>query len=157
VKRALLLVAIAACHSREPEATGIGPYVFGHTTWGNIHDGNCQPTDDVGGGRKGTWCSLLPPIKVGTKIADVDAYFLGTDKSAPLIELELKVRGCVEDEADRWMRARFGPPYLTKSTREYWKSSFLWASAELPSEPAKCLIRFLPTTETEEISRLEKK
>jgi hypothetical protein len=131
--------------------------VFGHTTFGNIHDGNCQPTDDVGGGRKGTWCTLLPPIKVGTKVADVDAYFLGTEKTAPLIELELKVRGCVEDEADRWMRERFGPPYKTKSTREYWQNSFLWAAAELPTEPAKCVIRFLPASEYQEIARLEAK
>ncbi len=155
---ALAVVAcLVACKGREAEPSGVGQYVFGHTTWASIHDGNCQPNDDVGGGRKGIWCTLLPPIKVGTKVANVDAYFLGTDKTAPLIELELKVRGCVEDEADRWMRERFGPPFKTKSTREFWKNSFLWANAELPTEPAMCTIRFLPLSETAEIARLEAK
>ncbi len=157
MKRAVILLAVMACKGRPAEPSGVGPYVFGHTTWAQIHDGNCSPTDDVGQNRKGMWCTLLPPIKVGTKVADVDAFFLGTEKTAPLVELELKVRGCVEDEADRWMRERFGPPFQTKSTREYWKNSFLWASAELPSEPARCLIRFLPITETAEIQRLENK
>jgi hypothetical protein len=157
MNKLLLIAVVAGCGGRAAEPSGVGAYIFGHTTFAQIHDGNCSPTDDVGGGRKGTWCTLLPPIKVGTKVADVDAYFLGTEKDAPLIELELKVRGCVEDEADRWMRARFGPPYATKSTREFWKNSFLWAKAELPSEPARCVIRFLPIGETAEIQRLEAK
>lgn len=157
MKRALLVVAVlAACKSRPAEPPGVGPYVFGRTTLASVHDGNCSPSD-VGGDRKGTWCTLLPPIKVGTKAANIDAFFLGTEKTAPLIELELKVRGCVEDEADRWMRERFGTPFKTKATREYWKNSFLWASAELPSEPAMCTIRFLPLSETDEIARLENK
>ena len=33
------------------------------------------------------------------------------------------------------MRTAFGPPIETKSTRGYWKNSFLWAAALLPSEP----------------------
>ena len=149
MKRMVFIALVAAaCSGRKPEPSGVGAYIFGHTTFGSIHDGNCSANDDVGGGRKGMWCTLLPPIKVGTKVADVDAYFLGTEKEAPLIELELKVRGCIEDETDRWMRARFGPPYATKSTKEFWKNSFLWAKAELPSEPARCLIRFLPVSET---------
>jgi hypothetical protein len=157
MKRVLLIAVIAACKSRAPEPTGVGNYIFGHTTRSQVHDGNCAPDNDVGGGRAGIWCTLLPPIKVGTKAANIDAYFLGSGNDAPLIELELKVRGCVEDEADRWMRERFGPPFLTKSTREYWKNSFLWASAELPSEPALCTIRFLPIGETAEIERLQNK
>jgi hypothetical protein len=153
--RAFALVLLAAC-GRAAEPSGIGPYVFGRTTWGSIHDGNCQPTD-LEDGRKAIWCFALPPIKVGKRVAEVDNYFLGTDKSAPLIEIQLKVRGCVEDEVDRWMRERFGPPIETKSTREYWKNSFLWAAAFLPSEPGRCLIRVLPLTENAEIDRVKLK
>ncbi len=151
-----LVAVLAACKGREAEPSGVGPYVFGHTTWGSIHEGNCQPTV-LEDGRKAIWCMGLPPFKVGTKTAEVNTYFNGTDKTAPLIELQLHVRGCIEDEVDRWMRERFGPPYETKSTREYWKNSFLWASAELPTEPARCVIHFLPITETSEIERIRKK
>jgi len=158
VRHALLLAcaigSLAACNSREPEPAGIGAYQFGHTTWASIHDGNCQPTD-LADGRKATWCFALPPIKVGKRVAEVDAFFLGTEKSAPLIEVQLKVRGCVEDEVDRWMRERFGPPFETKSTREYWKNSFMWIAAFVPSEPGRCVIHFLPLSEGTEIERLK--
>jgi hypothetical protein len=151
-----IAISLVSCNSRTPEPAGIGPYVFGKATLGNIHDGVCQPTE-LDDGRKATWCFTLPPIKVGKRVAEVDAYYLGSGKTAPLIELQLKVRGCVEDEADRWMRERFGPPIETKSTREYWKNSFLWAAAFLPSEPGRCLIRFLPLSENAEIERIKQK
>ena len=152
------LGALAACDSTREEPAGLGPYRFGHTTAGEIHDGNCQPTE-LGDGRKAIWCFGLTPIKVGKHTAEVDAYFLAQPpydaKTAPLIELQLKIRGCVEDEADQWMRTRFGPPVESKSTREYWKNSFLWAAAFLPSEPGRCLIHFLPPSETAEIERIK--
>ena len=152
----VVAAALGACNTKAPEPAGVGPYVFGKTVRGQIHDGNCQPTV-LEDGRNAIWCMALPPIKVGTKVAEVDAYFGGTTKDAPLIELQLKVRGCIEDEADRWMRERFGAPLETKSTREYWKNSFLWAMAELPSEPARCIIHFLPLSEQGEIARLKQK
>ncbi|HUJ61718.1 MAG TPA: hypothetical protein VLX92_24610 [Kofleriaceae bacterium] len=155
MKRALALaVVLAACEGKAPEPDGIGPYVFGKTTAGSVHDGNCQPTE-LRDGRKATWCFALPPFKVGKRVADVDAYFAGTEPTAPLIEVQLKVRGCREDEVDQWMRERFGPPIESKATREYWKNSFLWAAALLPSEPGRCLIHFLPVSENAEIARIK--
>ncbi len=153
--RLLVLAAfLAACEGKQAEPNGLGNYRFGHTTRASIHDGVCQPTD-LSDGRKATWCFSLPPIKVGKRVAEVDAYFGGTEPTSPLIELQLKVRGCVEDEAERWMRERFGPPYETKSTREYWKNSFLWAAAFLPQDPGRCVIHFLPLSEGGEIERIK--
>ncbi|HEY3802350.1 MAG TPA: hypothetical protein VGL61_07070 [Kofleriaceae bacterium] len=153
-----LVVAVAACDSPPSQPSGIGPYKFGHTTAAMVHDGNCQPTD-LNDGRKAIWCFALPPIKVGKHVAEVDTYFSMappyTKDDAPLIEIQLKVRGCVEDEADAWMRERFGAPIETKSTREYWKNSFLWAAAFLPSEPGRCVIHLLPLSENAEIARLK--
>ena len=169
-------LAMTGCEGRKAEPSGIGHLRFGATTRANIHQAVCQPTE-LTDGRKATWCFALPPIKVGKRVAEVDAYFLGTDppdlpdtatkeqvaerKEAqaklPLIELQLKVRGCVEDEVDRWMRERFGPPIESKSTRQYWKNSFLWAAAFLPSEPGRCLVHFLPLSENAEIERLKQK
>lgn len=153
--RALVLgVALAACSQKAPQPSGIGPYRFGHTTRGSIHEGICQPTD-LNDGRKATWCFALPPIKVGKRIAEVDTYFLGTSNDAPLIEVQMKVRGCVEDEADQWLRARFGPPIEGQGAREYWKNSFLWIGAFLPDQPGRCIIHFLPLSENAEIDRLK--
>ena len=153
-----LVVALAACSQQKAEPNGLGPYHFGHTTAGSIHDGNCRP-DTARDGRKVIWCMALPPIKVGKRTAEVDAYFLLTpeydEKTAPLIEVQLKVRGCVEDDAVQWMRERFGPPIENKSTRVYWKNAFLWAAAFVPSEPGRCVIHFLPLSENAEIERLK--
>jgi hypothetical protein len=179
VTRALLLAlavvaGFAGCEGRKAETSGLGHYKFGTTTRANVHDGVCQPTE-LTDGRKAVWCFALPPIKVGQRVADVDAYFLGSEppplpetatkeqvaelkkiqEGLPLIELQLKIRGCVEDQAEQWMRERFGKPIESKSTRVYWKNSFLWAAAFLPSEPGRCVIHFLPLSENAEIDRLK--
>jgi hypothetical protein len=156
MKRALLLVLVAvigACDTKQGSITGLGPYVFGHTTRGSIHNGVCQATD-LNDGRKATWCFGLPPLKVGKRTAEVDAYFLGTSNDAPLIELQLKIRGCVEDEADQWMRERFGAPIATEHNKEFWKNDIFWAGAWLPNEPGRCIIHLLPLSENSEIDRL---
>ncbi len=147
-------MVLVTCGGKDPEYTGVGPYRFSHTTRQSIHDGVCQPTD-LSDGRKATWCFALPPFKIGKSNADVDLYFLGTEPTAPLIEIQLKVRGCHEDEVDEWMRKAFGAPVETKPTRGYWKNSFLWAAALMPSEPGRCLIHFLPLSETAEIARIQ--
>jgi hypothetical protein len=148
------LALLGACKPRQAEPAGLGPYVFGHTTFGQIHDGRCEPTT-LRDGRNAMWCFALPPIKVEQRTAEVDAYFNGTGKDAPLIEIQLTVRGCVEDQLDAWMRVHFGAPIETRSTREYWKNSFLWAAALLPSEPGRCLVHFLPLSENAEIARIK--
>jgi hypothetical protein len=148
------MVGVVAACDPKADPSGLGPYVFGKTTVASIHDGNCMPTT-LRDGRPATWCIALPPIKIGNRTAEVNAYFGGTEKTSPLIEVQLSVRGCVEDEADRWMRERFGSPIESKSTREYWKNSFMWMAAKLPSEPGRCLLHFLPLSENQEIDRIK--
>jgi hypothetical protein len=158
--RCLVALALAcaaagpACSGREPEVSGVGRWRFTHTTLADVNEGVCQPTE-LGDGRKGTWCFALTPVKIARSSADVDLYFLGTEKTAGLIEIQLKVRGCHEDELDQWMRSVLGPPIETRSTRAYWKNSFLWAAALLPSEPGRCLVHFLPLSENAEIDRIK--
>ena len=156
---ALVAVALAGpgCTGRAPEHDGIGNWRFAHTRLQNIHEGLCQPTD-LSDGRKATWCFALPPIRLtrdGKNSAEVDLYFLGTEPTAPLIEIQLKVRGCHEDELDQWLRAAFGPPIQSLPQRAYWKNSFLWIAALMPSEPGRCLVHVLPLSENAEIDRIK--
>lgn len=146
--------ALAGCEKKPAEFSGVGRWKFTSSTLAQAREGVCQPTE-LADGRKATWCFAQPPFKIGKRVADVDLYFLGTEPDAKLIEIQLKVRGCVEDELDQWMRAAFGPPIETTSTRGYWKNSFLWAAALMPSEPARCVVHFLPLSENAEIARIK--
>jgi hypothetical protein len=148
------LAALSACKPGEPEISGVGKWRFTHTTLHDVTDGICQPAE-LGDGRKGTWCFAQTPFKIGKRTADVDLYFLGGEPSAKLIEIQLKVRGCHEDEIEQWMRSAFGPPIDSKPTRGYWKNSFLWAAALMPSEPGRCLVHLLPLSENAEIDRIQ--
>jgi hypothetical protein len=150
----LAAVLAAGCGGKDPEYTGIGPYRFNHTTRKDVHDGVCQPTD-LSDGRKATWCFAVPPFKIGKSNADVDLYFLGTEPDAKLIEIQLKVRGCHEDELEQWLRTAFGAPLDTRPQRAYWKNSFLWVGALMPSDPGRCLVHVLPLSENAEIERIK--
>ena len=154
VVRTLTLAACVACGNRAPEFAGIGQWRFTHTTLHDVTGGICQPAD-LNDGRKGTWCFAQMPFRIGKRNAEVDLYFLGTEPTAKLIEVQLKIRGCHEDELDQWMRSSFGPPVDSKATRGYWKNSFLWAAALMPSEPGRCLVHLLPVSENAEINRIK--
>jgi hypothetical protein len=147
---------VVGCNSKKGEFDGVGNWRFSKSTLKNAKNGVCQPTD-LNDGRKGTWCFAQTPFKIGERVAEVDLYFLGTDPDAKLIEIQLKIRGCVEQELEQWMRNGFGPPIEMKATRGYWKNSFLWAAALMPSEPGRCLVHFLPVSENAEIERIKQK
>lgn len=159
MSRALLVaagLAAVACGNREPEFAGVGQWRFTRSKLADAHDGICQPTE-LTDGRKATWCFAQPPLRIGSRSADVDLFFLGGEPSAPLIEIQLKVRGCHEDELEQWMRSAFGVPIETRANRAYWKNTFLWAAALMPSEPGRCLVHFLPLSENAEIDRIKQK
>src|SRR5262245_25554631 len=105
-------VAAAATGCKRPpqEYSGIGPWNVTRTTRGHVTGGRCDPTD-LPGGRKGTYCYLQPMLPVADQAAEVDVYFGGTEPSARLIELQLKVKICDADKTDGWLRTNFGLPY----------------------------------------------
>ena len=81
-----------------------------------------------------------------------------TARSAlPLIEVQLKIRGCVEDEAEGWMRERFGPPIESRVDARVLEELVPVGRGILPSEPGRCLIHFLPLSENAEIERIKLK
>jgi hypothetical protein len=152
---ALFLVTAWGCKQPEPDYTGIGKWRFGTSTLASVdYAPFCQATD-LSDGRKATWCFNQTPFKIGTRTAEVDVYFLGTDKNAPLIEIQLLIRGCSESELDQWMRTAFGPPISTRTGRGYWQNKHLWAAALMPSEPGRCRVHMLPLSESGEIQRIK--
>jgi len=155
IAASMIALGAAGC-DRKPEFAGVGQWRFTKTVRADARAGVCQPTE-LTDGRKATWCFALPPYKIAKRVAEVDLYFNGTDDKAPLIEIQLKVRGCVEEELETWMRQNFGPPIESKPTRGYWKNSFLWAAAFMPSEPGRCVVHFLPLDEAAEIARIKEK
>lgn len=157
VALAALALAGSGCDRKPGEPAGLGRWTFTRSTLAHAkQSGRCQP-DTLADGRVVTWCFGLQPVKAGDRIAEMDLYFGGTTDDAKLIELQLKVRGCVEDKLDQWMRERFGPPFETRSSRAYWKNSFLWAAALMPSEPGRCIVHFLPLSEASEIERIKQR
>jgi len=153
VRRAVVLAALAACSQKAGEPNGIGKYRFSKLTLGALKDGRCQP-EKLSDGRQATWCFALTPFKIANRNTEVAAYFLGVDDNAPLIEVQLTVRGCVENDLDQWLRTNYGIPFETKSTKSFWKNSFMFIAATMPSEPGRCFVQMLPVAETSEIARL---
>jgi hypothetical protein len=154
----IVILAMGSCNKGPPEYSGIGKYRFGHThTKDAAKDGLCQPTEIEDGRRKATWCFGMPGVAVGSRAAEIHLYFEGTEPDGELIEIQLKIRGCNEDELEHWLRQAFGPPYESKSNRAYWKNTYVWVAALMPSEPARCLVHLLPHSETSEIARIKGK
>jgi hypothetical protein len=147
------LVALAACEARKPDITGVGPWSVVKTKRKDA-SGVCQPTE-LPDGRAGTWCFGQKPFGLAKRAAAVDLYFLGTESEAPLIELQLTIRGCVEDDVEAWLREHFGAPVERRDARAYWRTSRLFLAAFLPQDPGRCVLRMLPLGEGAEIERLK--
>lgn len=148
-------LALAACGPDKPQYAGIGPYSVTRTRLKHA-PGRCEPTD-LPDGRKGTWCFANPQLGIAGKPADVDLYFLGTEPDAPLVELQLQVRGCREDALSLYLRKSFGDPAEDHGTWALWKNPNVVVIGLLPSEPARCLVRVFPHSEQAEIDRVKAK
>lgn len=150
-----LMLAWSGC-SREPDFSGVGPWSVTKTQRKDA-TGICQPTE-LSDGRPGTWCFKQKPFGIGVrepKAAAVDLYFLGKEPTAPLIELQLNVRGCDEEDIEAWLRKNFGGPYERRGTRAFWKTKNMFLAAFLPQEPGRCVLRMLPLSEGSEIERIK--
>lgn len=150
---AAISLSSSACGPREREYLGVGPWKVGKTQRKDA-TGICQPTE-LPDGRAGTWCFRQPPFGINKKAAAVDLYFGGTEPTAPLVELQLQIRGCVEADVEVWLRQNFGAPYELRGTRAYWRTSKLFLAAFLPQDPGRCVLRMLPLSEGAEIERIK--
>lgn len=155
MSRTALAVAVAAtlagCQDK-PQFAGVGPW---HVKRTKLRDatGRCEPTE-LADGRKGTWCFGQPGIRLGGQDASVDLYFLGTEPSAPVIEIQLQFRGCREEQLAGWLHTTFGAPFEQRGARELFRNPGAFVVADLPSAAGRCLVRLLPRSETAELERL---
>jgi hypothetical protein len=153
----LAAVAMVACGERKAEHSGVGRWTFTSSTLAQAKQaGRCQPTE-LSDGRKATWCFGVQPFKIGGRVTEINLYFKGAEDDARLLEIQLQTRGCVEEDLEKWMRTNFGPPFETRPGRGYWKNSFLWAAALMPSDPGRCIVHLLPISEGSEIERIKQK
>lgn len=149
------LLLVAACGGGDDDYAGLGKFRFGTTELKHVKKvARCDPTK-ASDGRAVTWCYGLTPFKIGKRTAEMDLYFLGADDDAPLIEIQLHVRGCDEEELVGWMRTNFGQQVDERAKRFYWQNKHLWAAALAPSEPGRCEVHFLPLSEATEIARIK--
>jgi hypothetical protein len=165
IRRALALVvgaivgttlAAPACDKRKPEPGGFGPWSFSKSKRSNVKTGRCDP-HQAEDGRTMTWCFGGAAYQIGKRPAELDLYFLGTEPDAPLVEIQMKIRGCHEQDLDHWMRSTYGNPAETHGPVSYYQNAFLFAAAFIPSAPGRCLVHFLPLSEAAEIGRIKQK
>ena len=154
----LVVAATGACDKRKPEAGGVGPWRFSIAKRSNVKSGRCDPHPHEDG-RVLTWCYGGAAYEIAGRPAELALYFNGPpDKmDAPLVEIQLEIRGCNELELDRWLRKTYGNPVETKGTVSFFQNSFLWVSAQMPSTPGRCRVRVLPLSEGPEIQRVKQK
>lgn len=153
---AALLLVVSACDKRRPEPGGFGPWSFSKSKRKNVKTGRCDP-HNAEDGRAMTWCYGGTAYQLGARPAELDLYFLGTGDDAPLVEIQMKIRGCHDQELDSFMKREYGNPIATSGPVTYFQSSFLWAASIIPSAPGRCLVHFLPLSEEAEIARLKQK
>jgi hypothetical protein len=147
------LALVAACASEPDEYDGIGRWKVTKTTLSQA-DGRCLPTD-LPDGRKGSYCVGQTPVKIAGSVAEIDLYFDGTEPTSRLIEEQLKVRGCREEEVLTVLRKLFGTSIGTKGPKVFWKNRFAFVAAIAPSDPGQCLIRIFPLSEAAEIQKVQ--
>jgi hypothetical protein len=148
-----LALVIVACKSPAPEYDGIGAWKVTRTKLKDA-TGRCAPTD-LPDGRKGSWCYGQAPLKLAGAMTEVDLYFDGTAPDSKLIEQQLKVRGCREEQTLGFLRKLFGSPSGTQGAKVFWENRYVFVVAIAPSEPAQCLIRVFPLSEKSEIEKMK--
>jgi len=150
---AALALAAVACKEESAEFAGVGPWSVTKTKLADA-TGRCDPTD-LPDGRKGMYCYLQPLLPVAKQGADVDLYFGGTEPTAPLVELQLKVKICRPEPTETWLRSHFGAPFEIQGTRLYFKNRYLYMAADLSGDQGHCLLRVFPLSEQAEFERVK--
>ena len=71
-------------------------------------------------------------------LAAPDDVARAKETDAPMIELQLDVRGCEPDRLSLWLRERFGAPRTSTPTWTAWDNRKLYLIAESPTDSSRC-------------------
>ena len=146
-RRAAMKRARSCARSRSPrasgkqaEASGVGPYHFGHTDarQRSTTASASRPSSPTAARRRGaSRCRRSRSASASPRSTRTSSARADNDRAADRVPAQSprlrRGRGRAVDaravrSADR-----------EQATREYWKNSFLWVGAFLPSEPGRCI------------------
>jgi hypothetical protein len=145
---AVVLAATSACSRKKPEIDGLGNWRFGKTTRQDA--GSCQPENGV------VWCFELP-IQAGGLTFEPNLYFASNEPDAPLVEILVSVPGCREPELIKWLDEGLGDPTEKREGRRYYVGKKIFVAAQVPAEPSRCELSFVPPTDSDRIAKLKAK
>ena len=132
------MLAVATGCERKREINGIDRWVLNKTTKVQ-NKGRC----DYDAKRELTWCYGNPSLALGGQSATVDLYFDGEGDEAPLVQILLSIGGCNEPALKDWLRDKLGNTSANTSTRLYWEGKHAFIAALVPSDPARCDVKFV--------------
>jgi hypothetical protein len=133
-----MLITVASGCKRERAINGIDRWELNKTVK-KQHKGRC----DVDEKRNLTWCYGNPSLALGGQSATVDLYFDGTGDEAPLVQILLSIGGCNEPALKTWLQDKLGKTSASTSTRLYWEGKHAFIAALVPSDPARCDVKFV--------------
>lgn len=140
-----LLLVLAGC-KKDKELAGIGKWNVNKTKLKDA-TGRCLP-EKLADGRAGSYCFAQPQFGIKGMTSEVDLFFASTEPDAALVKIQLKIRGCKEEQLFSWMQTNFGDPYEKLSpTVMRWKNSHLFIAGRMPFEPGLCILDIFPTAE----------
>ncbi len=142
---AALGLAVAGC-KQDKDLAGVGKWNVNKTKLSDA-TGRCLP-EKLADGRDGSYCFAQPQFGIKGMTSEVDLFFAGTEPTSPLVKIQLKVRGCKDEQLFSWMQTNFGDPYEKVSpTVMRWKNAHLYAVGRIPFDTGLCILDFLPISE----------
>lgn len=144
----IAILLLAAC-KKEKQMSGVENWNVNRTRLKDA-TGRCTPDGD------GMYCFGQKPMGIRGMVTDIDLYFGGQDPEAKLVEIQMKVGSCDDEQLYGWMQTNFGRPVEDKGSRKLWKSKFVYAIGEMPvpDEPGRCLVHIIPVGEKARYERL---
>lgn len=148
---ALALVVASGCKKDSP-LDGIGDFRFGKSTlgdWGYA----CQPPEN---GK--TFCQANPLekshyVSLGGQNASAGAVFAGTEKTAPLEELELYVEACEPEKLRGWLESTFGKTTESSNNAAFWEQKVVLIAAKLKGP--ECVVKMVESKNAERVAKLK--
>ncbi|HUH03495.1 MAG TPA: hypothetical protein VML75_15970 [Kofleriaceae bacterium] len=163
MRKTIWLVAVvmsmalaAGCGKRETPMDGIGTLKFGKSTlddWG-------YPCNPPSNGQ--TYCQASPLekahfVSLGGQNGAAGALFGGTEKTAPLVEIDILVERCNGPELRAWLKSQVGTASEEREGAAFWKQKIVFIAAVVPPGTGECKVNFVETKNTARVDKLRER